>query len=188
MRRHRENGNAKKRNTEQHATEGGGSRQIKLTIRPPGKMSRFFDRISSSITRAVGRPIASVIAIVVVLAWAFTGPALGFSETWQLLINTFTTVITFLMVFIIQQSQNKDTLAVQLKLNELIAAHERASNRLIDVEDLTSEELEVLKRFYVRLSELAERERDLLTSHSVEEAANLHASKHGKFRKEKAKE
>jgi low affinity Fe/Cu permease len=155
-----------------------------LTIRPPGKLPKFFDRIAGFITRAVGRPIASIIAILVVLIWALSGPAFGYSEGWQLLINTLTTVVTFLMVFVIQQSQNKDALAVQLKLNELIASHERASNRLIDIEDLTSDELEVLKRFYVRLSELAEKDKDLLASHSVEEAGNIHESKSNKWKKQ----
>jgi low affinity Fe/Cu permease len=81
------------------------------------------------------------------------------------------------MVFIIQQSQNKDSLAIQLKLNELIACEERASNRLIDVEDLSQEELEILKKFYIRLSELAEKEKDLFSSHSVDEAAGQHKHK-----------
>ena len=99
-----------------------------------------------------------------------------FSDTWQLVINTGTTIITFLMVFIIQQSQNKDTLAVQLKLNELIACQELASNRLIDMEDLTEEELMVLKKFYVKLSKLAEKENDLHSSHSLDEASTFHTS------------
>lgn len=171
------NGRTKKSPAKNGHGNNHGTPNLGLTIRPPGKLSKFFDHISSVLTRAVGRPIASIIAIFIVITWAATGPALGYSPAWQLWINTITTVVTFLMVFIIQQSQNKDTLAVQLKLNELIAAHERASNRLIDVEDLTSEELEVLKRFYVRLSELAEKDKDLLSSHSVEEAGNIHASK-----------
>lgn len=93
------------------------------------------------------------------------------------MINTTTTIITFIMVFIIQQSQNKDTIAVQLKLNELIACQEKASNRLIDIEDLTADELEVLKKYYVKLSKLAESETDLYSSHSIDEAQRSHSSK-----------
>ena len=133
--------------------------------------------MAGAITRATGSSTAFLIAITVIILWAVTGPVFHFSDTWQLVINTGTTIITFIMVFIIQQSQNKDSLAIQLKLNELIACDERASNRLIDVEDLTQEELEILKKFYIRLSELAEKEKDLFSSHSVDEAAGQHAHK-----------
>jgi low affinity Fe/Cu permease len=129
------------------------------------------------VTKAAGRPIATILAFFIVLLWAVTGPIFNFSDTWQLFINTTTTVITFLMVFIIQQSQNKDTTAIQLKLNELIACNTRASNRLIDIEDLTEEELAVLKKFYVKLSELAENEKDLYSSHSIDEADHYHKNK-----------
>lgn len=147
-----------------------------------GKLSRTFERISNSVTRAAGRPATSIASMIVVVLWAASGPFFGFSETWQLIINTSTTIITFLMVFVIQTSANKDTMAVQLKLNELIAASKRASNRLIDVEDLTADELELLKKFYVRLSKLAEKEKDLFASHSIDEAQKVHA---GKMRTEK---
>lgn len=137
----------------------------------------WFEKAASSITRATGSSTAFLLAVVVIIVWGFTGPIFHYSDTWQLVINTGTTIITFLMVFIIQQSQNKDSLAIQLKLNELIACEERASNRLIDVEDLTQNELEVLKKFYVRLSELAEEENDLFSSHSVDEATGRHKYK-----------
>lgn len=137
----------------------------------------WFEGAAASITRATGSSTAFLIAVIVIIVWGFTGPIFHYSDTWQLVINTGTTIITFLMVFIIQQSQNKDSLAIQLKLNELIACEERASNRLIDVEDLTQAELEVLKKFYVRLSELAEEENDLFSSHSVDEAAGQHKHK-----------
>jgi low affinity Fe/Cu permease len=101
-----------------------------------------FEKISSGITRAVGTSTAFTIALFVIVIWAITGPIFRFSDTWQLVINTGTTIITFLMVFVIQQSQNKDSLALQLKLNELIASDEKASNRLIVVENLTQDELE----------------------------------------------
>jgi low affinity Fe/Cu permease len=136
-----------------------------------------FEKIAQSVTKAAGSSTSFLIALAVIIIWAVTGPVFRFSDTWQLVINTGTTIITFLMVFVIQQSQNKDSMAIQLKLNELIAAEERASNRLIDVEDLTQEELEILKRFYIRLSELAEKEKDLFSSHSIDEAAGQHKRK-----------
>ena len=137
----------------------------------------IFEKASTAITRMTGSSSAFLIALVVILLWAITGPIFHFSDTWQLVINTGTTIITFLMVFLIQQAQNKDSLAIQLKLNELIACEERASNRLIVVEDLTQEELEILKKFYIRLSELAEKENDLFSSHSVDEATGQHRYK-----------
>ena len=108
--------------------------------------------MSNKVTKATGSPIAFIIALTIVIIWAVTGPIFGFSDTWQLVINTGTTIVTFLMVFIIQQSQNKDTIAIQLKLNELIACSEKASNRLIDIEDLTEEELDKIKKFYIKLA------------------------------------
>src|ERR687896_384867 len=99
------------------------------------KLNGFFDRFSAKMTKLTGSPWAFIIACSAIIIWAVTGPMFGFSDTWQLIINTSTTIITFLMVFIIQQTQNKDTMALQLKLNELIASHDKASNRLIDIED-----------------------------------------------------
>jgi low affinity Fe/Cu permease len=147
------------------------------SLRSKKGFKAWFERAAASITKAAGSSTAFLMAVAVILVWAVTGPIFRYSDTWQLVINTGTTIITFLMVFIIQQSQNKDSLAIQLKLNELIACEERASNRLIDVEDLTQEELEVLKKFYVRLSELAEQEKDLFSSHSVDEATGQHKHK-----------
>src|SRR5690349_22522344 len=143
-------------------------------------LSRWFNTTSAHVTRLAGRPAASIIAFFIIVIWAVSGPLFDFSDTWQLVINTGTTIITFLMVFIIQQSQNKDTMAIQLKLNELIACNEKASNRLIKIEDLTEEELEVLKKFYVKLSKLAAKEKDLYTSHSIEEADEYHKHKRAK--------
>lgn len=136
-----------------------------------------FDKVSNKVTKATGTPAAFLIAAGIVIAWAVSGPLFGFSDTWQLVINTGTTIITFLMVFIIQQSQNKDTMAIQLKLNELIASNEKASNRLIDIEDLSDEELQTLKKFYIKLGKLAEKDLDLRTSHSLEEAMGVHEAK-----------
>ncbi len=143
----------------------------------PTVLQLFFHRFANRVTRISGRPVASVLAFLLIIIWAFTGPFFGFSNTWQLVINTGTTIITFLMVFIIQQSQNKDTMAVQLKLNELIASQKNASNRLIDIEDLTSDELEVLKKFYIKLSGLSAKDNDLHSSHSIDEASVIHNKK-----------
>jgi low affinity Fe/Cu permease len=150
--------------------------QVKAAASKNGFKARF-EKSAASITKVTGSSTAFLVAVAVILTWAVTGPIFHYSDTWQLVINTGTTIITFLMVFIIQQSQNKDSLAIQLKLNELIACEERASNRLIDVEDLTQEELETLKKFYVRLSELAEESKDLFSSHSVDEATGRHKFK-----------
>lgn len=148
-----------------------------------GDFSARFEALAAHVTRLSGSPRAFLIAVAIILIWGVTGPVFHFSDTWQLVINTGTTIITFLMVFIIQQTQNKDSLALQLKLNELIATHEKASNRLIDVEDLSQEELEVLKKFYVRLSTLAKKENDLFSSHSVDEATEYHNEKAHSARK-----
>jgi low affinity Fe/Cu permease len=140
----------------------------------------FFDKMSSAITKATGSPAAFIIALSVIIIWGVAGPVFRYSNTWQLVINTGTTVITFLMVFVIQQSQNKETMAIQLKLNELIASGEKASNRLIDIEDLTEDELKVIKKFYTKLSKLAETENDLHKSHSLDEASERHLEKKDK--------
>ena len=142
-----------------------------------GKLGKFFDRFSTAATKVTGKPIAFIVAFAIIVIWAFSGPLFDFSDTWQLVINTGTTIITFLMVFVIQQSQNKDTIAIHLKLNELIAATKGASNRLIDVEDLTPEELDTLKNFYIKLSKLAEKENDISCTHTIEEAEDLHVEK-----------
>jgi len=138
---------------------------------------RWFERTAINITKVTGSSTAFLMALLVIVGWAVTGPIFRFSDTWQLVINTGTTIITFLMVFVIQQSQNKDSLAIQLKLNELIAAEQRASNRLIVVEDLSQDELEILKKFYIRLSQLAREGNDLHSSHSVDEAEDVHEHK-----------
>lgn len=118
-----------------------------------GLCFRTFDSFASRITRWSGSPTAFLLAVLSVVAWAITGPIFEFSETWQLVINTGTTILTFLMVFVIQQSQNKDSIAVHLKLNELLASHQRASNRMLCIEDLDENELQQLLHFYRDLSE-----------------------------------
>jgi low affinity Fe/Cu permease len=128
----------------------------------------FFDRFSHKVTRATGSPYAFSLAFLVIVAWGVTGPIFKFSDTWQLVINTGTTIVTFLMVFVIQQSQNKDTIALQLKLNELIAATKGASNRLIDVEDLSDKELDVIKAYYVRIAARAREESHVTRTHATD--------------------
>ena len=140
-------------------------------------LSGFFDRFSRKVTLGTGRPAAFIIAFFIIVIWAVTGPVFGFSDTWQLVINTGTTIITFLMVFVIQQSQNKDTIALHLKLNELIAATRGTSNRLIDIEDLTEEELQTIKKYYIHLAELSKKEKDIFATHSLDEASHRHTSK-----------
>jgi len=157
---------------------------------PAKKRANFFDSFSNKVTRLAGSPYAFFTAITIVIVWGVTGPVFHYSDTWQLVINTGTTIITFLMVFLIQQSQNKDTVALHIKLNELIAATQGASNRLIDVEDLTDAELQTLKKFYIQLSELAKKDNDLTCTHSIEEATdkhNLKLSDRDKMGKTKAK-
>ena len=139
----------------------------------------FFERWSIAITHAAGSARAFAVAIGVVVVWAVTGPLFGFSDTWQLVINTGTTIVTFLMVFLIQQSQNKDSLAIQLKLNELVAALEGASNRLVDVESLSERDLRILQAHYRRLAEMAQESADIGESHSIDEAEKRHVQKHG---------
>lgn len=136
----------------------------------PNKLYQLFDSFSTKVTKLTGSPGAFILAFLTIIIWGVTGPIFQYSDTWQLVINTGTTIITFLMVFLIQQSQNKDTLALQIKLNELIAANKNASNRLIDSEDLTAEELEVLKKFYIKISENAKKDENLKKSHSIEDA------------------
>lgn len=146
----------------------------------------MLERFSHQATVWAGSSWAFIIALTVIIVWGVTGPIFKFSDTWQLVINTGTTIVTFLMVFLIQRSQNKDALAIHLKLNEIVAALEGASNRLIDVEDLTEDEVNVLHKYYQKLSTMAARDSKLTVSHSIEEAEHHHERKHGKSRKGKA--
>ncbi len=134
------------------------------------KNGSFFERFSQVVTKATGSTYAFITAFSLVILWAITGPSFDFSETWQLVINTSTTIITFLMVFLIQKSQNKDSLSIQLKLDELVAAHDQASNRLVDVENMTEDELKVIQKYYSRLSDLTKKDHNLQQSHSIDEA------------------
>ncbi len=136
-----------------------------------------FESFAISVTRATGSTPAFIIALAMVLIWGGTGPMFHYSEDWQMVINTGTTIITFLMVFLIQKGQNKDSLAIQLKLNELVAAHEFASNRLVDVENMTEEELKVIQKYYSKLKTDTQKEESLQQSHSIDEAEHMHELK-----------
>lgn len=140
----------------------------------------FFDRLATAVSKAAGSNTAFVLAFVTVLVWAVCGPFFHYSQGWQLVINTGTTIVTFLMVFLIQKAQNKDSLAIQLKLNELIAAHEFASNRLVNVENMTEEEMKVIQKYYAELSKITMSEKNLQTAHSIEEA-QIAADERGKI-------
>ena len=132
---------------------------------------------ATRVTRAAGSNSALLLAFALVLVWAVSGPFFKFSAQWEMIINTSTSVITFLMVFLIQKSQNKDSLAIQLKLNELVAANGLASNRLVNVEDMTEDELKVIRKYYHKLSDFAKSEETLIQSHSIDEAHELHEIK-----------
>jgi low affinity Fe/Cu permease len=151
-----------------------------------GGFSRVLEQFSHKATNWAGSSWAFIIALSVIIVWGVTGPIFKFSDTWQLVINTGTTIVTFLMVFLIQRTQNKDALAIHLKLNEIVAALEGASNRLIDVEDLTEDEVEVLHKHYQQLVAMAKRDIKLTISHSIEEAEGRHERKHGKKRVNKS--
>ncbi len=142
--------------------------------KPGNKNGNLFERFSLAVSKATGSTYAFLIAFSLVVVWAITGPTFDFSETWQLVINTGTTIITFLMVFLIQKQQNKDSLSIQLKLDELVAAHDQASNRLIDVEDMTEDELKIIQKYYTKLSDITKKEKSLLQSHSIDEANKQH--------------
>src|ERR1700754_2211510 len=138
------------------------------------KKKNLFEQFANWATNATGSSAAFILAMVVIIVWAVTGPIFKYSDTWQLVINTGTTIVTFLMVFLIQKTQNKDSKAIHLKLNEILASHQGASNRMVDIEDLTESELDHLHKFYVQLSDLAEMEDDLTCTHSIDAAQENH--------------
>lgn len=141
------------------------------------KTKNLFEKISTKITAWTGSSTAFAVAFGVILVWGISGPIFGYSDTWQLVINTSTTIITFLMVFLIQKSQNKDSKAIQLKLNELIAANKYASNRMVDIEDLSEAELDILHKFYQQLADISKKDQDIHKSHSIDAARKLHEQK-----------
>src|SRR5262245_27943001 len=143
---------------------------------------RPLERLSIVVTQMTGSSWGFAAALLVVLAWLATGPLFHWSDTWQLVINTGTTIVTFLMVFLIQRAQNKESRAIHLKLNEVVAAVEGASNRLLNVEDLSEEDLSTLHEYYAELYRLAKKDHSVTHSHSVEEARGRHERQRGRHR------
>lgn len=134
----------KQRNHQRHGLSGEG--QQRLTLR------EFFRKFAHKIAEAVGSPGAFISAVAIIIVWAFSGPVFHFSDTWQLIINTGTTIITFLMVFLIQNTQNRDSRAVHLKLDELIRSVQGARNWMIDLEDLSDEEIDAFRKEFRRFT------------------------------------
>ena len=153
----------------------------------PGSPSGLVSEFATWVSNKSGSTGAFAGAMAVVVGWGLTGPIFHYSNTWQLVINTSTTIVTFLMVFLIQRAQNKDAMAVQLKLNEIVAALEGASNRLISVEDMSEEDLKVLHIHYQRLAQMAKKDRSVTESHSIEEAEARHAFKRDRRKARPAK-
>jgi low affinity Fe/Cu permease len=160
--------------------------EVRVPASSPSQNARLLERFARNMTNWTGSTMAFVFAAGTVVVWGMTGPLFQFSDTWQLVINTGTTVVTFLMVFLIQRAQNKDALAVHVKLNELVAAVQGASNRLVNVEDLSESELRQLHEFYVALAAMAKKDHSLGESHTVEEAEHRHEEKRESRRRRRA--
>ena len=121
---------------------------------------RLFTRFAKKAAHFTGTPLAFVLAVLIIVVWACTGPVFKFGDTWQLVINTGTTIITFLMVFLIQNTQNRDSEAVQIKLDELVRSHRPANNALLDLEELEEEELDEMRKHYETLAQRSRDRRD----------------------------
>jgi low affinity Fe/Cu permease len=147
-----------------------------MSIKKKKKIS-VFEKAAQKAIEFTGSTPALMIALSIILAWIITGPLFQYSDTWQLVINTGTTILTFLMVFLIQRAQNKDSKALHMKLNELIASLKGPSNRLVDVENIPEDELEILHKFYSALAAMSSKESDLSVSHSIDEAKLIHKEK-----------
>jgi low affinity Fe/Cu permease len=146
-------GAAAKATTEECATGTGSAKRADAKAAKNKGWSETFSRMACATAHWTGKPIAFLLATAAVIVWAATGPLFGYSDTWQLVINTSTTIITFLMVFLIQNTQNRDTMALQLKLSELILAVNEAENRVAAAEDLSDQELEDLHKELHRRAE-----------------------------------
>jgi low affinity Fe/Cu permease len=136
--------------------------------------SNSIDRIASHIVNIASRTLTILLVFIFIVAWGIAGFYFHFSARWELIMGTASSVITILMVFLILKAQNKDSLSIQLKLNELVASNESASNRLVDVEGMTEEELKVIKKYYSRLSDFAGKQNTLQESHSIDEIHQDH--------------
>jgi low affinity Fe/Cu permease len=151
------------------------------------KLGDALEKLSLAATRWAGGSWAFALAVGIILVWGVTGPIFGFSDTWQLVINTGTTIVTFLMVFLIQRAQNKESKAIHLKLNEIVAAMQGASNHLIDVENLDEKEIETLHEHFCELARLASKQGKVLESHSIEEARERSEAKAGAIKQRSAR-
>lgn len=143
-------------------------------MKPGFSFSRLIEKIASDVVNIAGRTNTVLVIFLFVLAWGISGFFLHFSERWEMIIGTASSVITILMVFLILKSQNKESLSIQLKLNELVAANESASNRLVNVEGMTEDELKVIQKYYLKLSEFAHKQDTLQQSHSIDELHEDH--------------
>ena len=146
-------------------------------VRKSGGMNLWFSRFASSTAQLVGHPYMFLLAVVVLVVWAASGPLFHFSDTWQLIINTGTTIITFLVVFLIQNTQNRDAKALHLKLDELIRSHHPADDDLIDIQKLSDEELDELEKRYEKIRETCEARRNGKKPVAVNEVAAKHDTK-----------
>lgn len=126
----------------------------------PNRQQSLFTRFAKHAAVATGKPITFISAVLIILLWSVTGPLFGFSDTWQLVINTSTTIITFLMVFLIQNTQNRDTEALQIKLDEIIRSIKGARNQVLDLEDLDEKELDEIREEYLELAEKAKNHKE----------------------------
>jgi low affinity Fe/Cu permease len=147
------------------------------SMSPKSPFSRSIDHLATVIVNIAGRTITVFIVFLLVLSWGIAGFYLDFSARWELIMGTASSVVTILMVFLILKAQNKDSLSIQLKLNELVASNESASNRLVNVEGMTEDELKVIRKYYSRLSEFANKQETLQESHSIDEIHEDHAIK-----------
>jgi len=132
--------------------DAAGPRRFHLPRNGRGRPASLFDRCAGTVTRWTGSPAAFGLAVLAIAVWGISGPLFGYSETWQLVVNTGTTIVTFLMVFLIQQSQNKDSRALHLKLDELLHAVRGASEEMVDIEDLGEDQLKEIADFYARMA------------------------------------
>jgi len=140
-------------------------------------ISRAVESLATRMTNAAGNTYILLVVLTAVIAWAISGFYLHFSAQWEMIIGTASSVVTFIMVFLIQKSQNKHSLSIQLKLNELVAANQLASNRLVDVEGMSEDELKVIKKYYAKLSRFTGQEENPTQPHSIDESHEAHSIK-----------
>jgi low affinity Fe/Cu permease len=146
-------------------------------MNPKSSFFHSIDKAASFIVNIAGRTTTVFIVFIIVVVWGVAGFFLNFSARWEMMIGTASSVVTILMVFLILKSQSKESLSIQLKLNELVASHESASNRLVNVEGMSEDELKVIQKYYSRLSDFAKKQDTLQESHSIDELHQEHSIK-----------